>query len=365
MDAVWAVRLSPSSGSGPRLAVKDCIDVAGLPTVVGSRALLSAPAALADAPVVATARLRGARIVGKTQLVELCRHADGVNHWAGTPANPLDASRLPGGSSSGSAVALALGEADVAYGTDTGGSVRVPAACCGVVGLKTTAGRVPTHGVFEFSRTLDTVGPMGRTVADVSLGMSLMEPGFTVAPVNVPLTAARLRLPGVEPGIDAAVDRALASAGFTTTDVSLPSWLDWNSAADTLMAWEGYYAMSSFLKRPELLEERHVASIEYGATIPASRIVEIRRLQLEARRTLDDLLATHTVLALPTLAVEPPKVAERAGLTYLTVALNLTGHPALALPVRRTDSHLPASLQLVGPHFSEERLLAWGALAEE
>lgn len=364
MDAVWAVRTS-ASGSGPRLAVKDCIDVEGLPTVVGSRALASAPPALADAPVVASARAAGARIVGKTQLVELCRHADGVNHWVGTPTNPLDPTRLPGGSSSGSAVAVALGEADVAYGTDTGGSVRVPAACCGVVGLKTTAGRVPTHGVFEFSRTLDTVGPMGSTVASVALGMSLMEPGFTVAPVNAPLTAARVRLPGVEPGIDAAVDAALSAAGFTCTDVTLPSWSEWNKAADTLMAWEGYYAMSSFLQRPELLEPRHVTSIEYGATIPASRVVEIRRLQLEARRALDALLATYTVLALPTLAVEPPKVAERAGLTYLTVALNFTGHPALALPIARTDSHLPASLQLVGPHFSEELLLGLGALAEQ
>jgi amidase len=361
MDAVWAVRLSPSSGSGPRLAVKDCIDVAGLPTVVGSRALASASPAVADAPVVASARAAGARLVGKTQLVELCRHADGVNHWAGTPANPLDPSRLPGGSSSGSAVAIALGEADVAYGTDTGGSVRVPAACCGIVGLKTTAGRVPTHGVFEFSRTLDTVGPMGRTVADVALGMALMEPGFAVSPVNGPLTCARLRLPGVDAGIDAAVDRALAEAGFACTDVSLPAWRTWNLAADELMAYEGYLAMASFLERPELLEERHVASIEYGTKVSASRAVECRRLAVEARGAIDALLAEHTLIALPTLAVEPPLVAERAGLTYLTVALNFTGHPALALPVPREDSHLPASLQLVGPHFSEETLLGYGA----
>jgi amidase len=259
---------------------------------------------------------------------------------------------------------VAVGEADVAFGTDTGGSVRVPAACCGVVGLKTTAGRVPTHGVFEFSRTLDTVGPLARTVADAAVGMSLMEPGFAVAAVNAPLTCARLRLPDVDPSVDAAVDAALAAAGFSCVDVPMPSWREWNAAANDLMAWEGYLAQSPFLDRPDILEPRHVASIEAGATIPAARVVECRRIGLEARRQLDDLLATHTLIALPTLAIEPPEVAERAGLTYLTVALNLTGHPALALPVPRADGHLPASLQLVGPHLTEETLLSYGALVE-
>jgi amidase len=137
-DATWLLRLD-GAGEGPRVAVKDCIDVAGTPTTVGCRAIAEdAVPAAADAPVVESARRQGARIVGKTNLVELCRHADGVNTWTGTPQNPLDPTRIPGGSSSGSAVAVARGEADVGYGTDTGGSVRVPAACCGIVGLKTS-----------------------------------------------------------------------------------------------------------------------------------------------------------------------------------------------------------------------------------
>ena len=137
----WIVRMAPES-AGPRLAVKDCIDVAGVPTtagcpVVAEMAERRPPTTRA---VVAAAREAGARIVGKTALTELCWSASGVNHWAGTPVNPRDPRRLPGGSSSGSAVAVATGEADVAFGTDTGGSVRVPAACCGVVGLKTAYG---------------------------------------------------------------------------------------------------------------------------------------------------------------------------------------------------------------------------------
>src|SRR5580700_940504 len=138
----WIVRLDPD-GPGVRLAVKDCIDVAGLPTTVGC-------------PVIA----------------ERARPAD-------RDAAVVAAARLPGGSSSGSAVAVATGEADVGLGTDTGGSVRIPAACCGIVGLKTTWGRVPVEGVYPLARSLDTVGPLGADVAAVERGMRLIEPGFT------------------------------------------------------------------------------------------------------------------------------------------------------------------------------------------
>ncbi len=131
----WVIRIATGAednGVGPRLAVKDCIDVAGLPTTAGCPVVAEmAEPANADAAVVASARAGGARIVGKTGLTELCWSANGINHWSGTPVNPRDPRRLPGGSSSGSAVAVALGEADVAFGTDTGGSVRIPAACCG------------------------------------------------------------------------------------------------------------------------------------------------------------------------------------------------------------------------------------------
>src|SRR5579862_9697098 len=163
----WIVRMAPE-GAGPRLAVKDCIDVAGVPTTVGCPVVaeMAEPAAN-DAAVVASAREAGARIAGKTALTELCWSASGVNHWAGTPVNPRDPRRVPGGSSSGSAVAVATGEADVALGTDTGGSVRIPAACCGTTGLKTTFGRVPLDGVYPLASSMDTVGTLGPDVASV------------------------------------------------------------------------------------------------------------------------------------------------------------------------------------------------------
>src|ERR1700753_2210693 len=192
----WVVRIpwdADGSAAGPRLAVKDCIDVAGLPTTAGCPVVAEmAERAETDAAVVASARMSGARIVGKTGLTELCWSASGVNHWAGTPVNPLDPRRVPGGSSSGSAVAVALGEADVAFGTDTGGSVRIPAACCGIAGLKTAHGRVPGKGVYPPGLSLDTVGPLGPDMAALELGMRLLEPGFRLPVAGVELSAARL-----------------------------------------------------------------------------------------------------------------------------------------------------------------------------
>src|SRR5579863_3966319 len=237
----WIVRLDPD-GPGVRLAVKDCIDVAGLPTTVGCPVIAErARPADRDAAVVAAARRSGARILGKTNLAELCWSAVGTNAWSGMPVNPADPRRLPGGSSSGSAVAVAVGDADVALGTDTGGSVRIPAACCGVVGLKTTWGRVPVDGVYPLAASLDTVGPLGADISAVELGMRLIEPGFAAG--SCELAAGRLRAAAdVDPAVDAAVDAALAAAGVLTTDVT---GLDLGAAvraADALIDAEAYQA---------------------------------------------------------------------------------------------------------------------------
>ncbi|MQA05034.1 MAG: amidase [Streptosporangiales bacterium] len=361
----WLLRLDVD-GEGPRVAVKDCIDVAGTPTTVGCAAIAAdAEPARFDAPVVANARAAGARIVGKTNLTELCRHADGVNPWTGTPRNPLDPERIPGGSSSGSAVAVVRGEADVGYGTDTGGSVRVPAACCGIAGLKTTASRVPTHGVFEFSRTLDTVGPLARDVAGLAVGMGLLEPGFAAAATyDGPRTVARLRLPGVAADLDRAVDAALTAAGIAATDVTLPQWDDWVAAANTIMTAEGFHAHRHLLDRADQLEERHAEGIREGAAIPAERVVASRRLDRAARVEVAELLDRYGALALPTMQSLPPKLGEPAATTYLTAPVNLLGLPAVALPVPRDAGGFPASLQLVGPWFAEEQLLALAGLVE-
>jgi amidase len=362
----WLARLE-APGDGPRLAVKDCIDVAGLPTTAGCPVIAAeAAAASADAPVVASARRGGARIVGKTNLTELCWSADGVNHWSGTPRNPLDPELVPGGSSSGSAVAVATGEVDVGYGTDTGGSVRIPAACCGIAGLKTTWGRVPVMGVYPLAPSLDTVGPLGRDLAAVELGMRLIEPGFTAGRYDGPMVVGRLRTAvDVRPGIDTAIDAALAAAGFAWEEVHDEDFRPGLRAASVLIDAEGYRSNQHLLPHLDRLSRRNQRNMKRGAGLRDADLRQAGRCQARLRRSLTGLLERYPVLALPTLAGPPPRLGERKfTLTALTAPVNLASLPALALPVP-TAAGLPASLQLIGPDHGEALLIAVGRIIEE
>src|SRR3954469_13032978 len=169
-----------ADGKRLRLAIKDNIDMKGVVTTAGSNFfLLTHRPAKADAACLAIARGRNVQIVGKTNMTEFAVAPSGMNEYFGTPRNPMRRILIPGGSSSGNAVALANGEADVAFGTDTAGLIRVPAACCGVVGLKTTFGLVSIQGVYPLEpRHLDVVGPMGKDIARTVEGMDLLEEGF-------------------------------------------------------------------------------------------------------------------------------------------------------------------------------------------
>ena len=238
------------SGPGLRVAIKDLIDVAGLPTTAGSRAIAEqARPAAADAPCLAGLRAAMARgeacLAGKTNLHELAYGISGINAAFGTPVNPLDPLRVPGGSSSGSAVAVASGEADISYGSDTGGSIRIPAACCGIAGLKTTWGRIPLTGVWPLAPSMDTLGPMARDVAGLIAGMQLLEPGFSVA-APAPRVVGRVVI-GADPVIDHAVDAALAATGWEVVQVGLDGLDRATVAAMTVLdaeAWasDGGYA---------------------------------------------------------------------------------------------------------------------------
>src|SRR3954447_22059860 len=197
------------SGNGVPVAVKDLIDMAGVVTTAGCRALADfAQPAERDAPLLREIRRREAAgevwIVGKTNLHELAYGTTGLNQWWGTSANPNYPALYPGGSSSGSATAVAAGEAVVALGSTTGGSVRIPAACCGIAGLKTTWGRVSLTGVWPLAPSLDTVGPMAVDVAGLVLGMQLLEPGFQAA-TAAPRSVGRIRRPDVLPILDQSV----------------------------------------------------------------------------------------------------------------------------------------------------------------
>lgn len=367
--AAWITRLDTGTPGGIRLAVKDAIDVEGVPTTVGCAAIAdTATAATADADCVATARAAGARIVGKTNLHELCFGTSGINPWFGTPVNPVAPDRVPGGSSSGSAVAVANDEADVGYGTDTGGSVRIPAACCGLVGLKTTFGRISTAGVWPLSRSLDTVGPIARTVTDAVAGMALLERGFT--PAAAPAArVGRVRLADVDPDLDAAVDRALADAELEVVDVELPSWDTCNAAFMAILLAEAWEADGHLLAAaPDRVSDACTTALRLGETFTPAQVAEARAGQAAWQQELAAAFADGVeVLALPTLAGIPPRLdrVDALNLTRLTRPLNLSGTPALSLPVPVEGWSLPGSLQLCGPAGSEELLCATGLLVEE
>jgi amidase len=367
--ATFITRL-PNSGGGIRLAVKDLIDVAGVPTTAGSRALAAtAAAAERDAPCLAGARAAGARIVGKANLDELAFGASGVNAYFGTPVNPLDLDRVPGGSSSGSAVAIAGGEADLAYGSDTGGSIRIPSAFCGITGLKTTHGRIPLAGVWPLAPSMDTIGPMARDVAGVAAGLALLEPGFSVD-VAAATRVGRIRPADVDvdPVIDAAVDAALARCGVEVIEVSLPGWDAARRTCDVIIDAEATVSNRALLADPDrrdLLTPRVRAALGEAQAVTPAQFLAARAEQERWRAAMAAALRGVDVLAVATVPFFPPQLeaAARHGYLALTSPVNLAGLPALALPVP-AGQRLPASLQLIGRPSAEALLLATGAAIE-
>lgn len=369
------------AGTGPsitRVAVKDLIDMAGQTTTNGSRVLAATSApARADAACLAGTRKAEAdgraAIIGKTNLHELAFGVTGVNPWFGTPVNPLDPGLVPGGSSSGSAVAVATGEADVAYGSDTGGSIRIPAACCGVVGLKTTRGRIPLGGVLPLAPSLDTVGPMGATVAATVDGMALLEPGFSLATTRPAQRVGRLRL-AAEPWVDRALDLALsaycAEQGATVVEIQLPGWDTATHAAMTILSSEAWQVHSELWRehRDELSPDVAIR-LELASMLDASEVAEAWEMARNWVTELNRVFDLVDVVALPVLASAPPRIAEGARLTEIryVAPFNLAGVPAIALPVAtQTTRHrpIPASLQLVAPAGGDELLCAAAARIE-
>lgn len=376
------------NSTGLRLAVKDLIDMKGKVTSAGSEFLAkNSPPAKQDAACLTIARQRGVRFVGKTNTTEFAVAPSGMNEYFGTPRNPLVPRRrlIPGGSSSGSAVAVATGKADVAIGTDTAGSIRVPAACCGVVGLKTTFGLVPLKGVYPIAPShLDTVGPLARDVAGVVRGMDLLQAGFagryqqavSAKSSGRKIRVARMYLNGTDPKIDRAVDVALAAANFEVVPMDPrfnDKWTKAQSDAATIAS------VNAWLYDQKFRHERGVSThtkavvalgqVEYKTTYPGA-LERREQWKLELRRALRGV----DFIALPTLQKLPPRVPRFGGnlafeVSILglqnTAAVNLAGVPAVALPIPVEDRNVPVtSLQLVGPARSEAALLNAARLVE-
>jgi amidase len=354
-------------GRGPRIAVKDLIDIAGVPTTAGCKALAdSATPAVRDAACMAGARTADAAVVGKANLHELAFGASGVNQWFGTPVNPLDPALLPGGSSSGSAVAVAEGSADVGYGTDTGGSVRIPAAFCGLAGLKTTFGRISLDGVWPLAPSLDTVGPIAADVAGLTVGMALLEPGFVVAP-SPAARIGRLRplSDKLDPRVDAAVDAVLRESGLEIVELGPVDWADALMQTYVLTGSEAAAVNAHLMASQDGISDQVRTFLESGAALTADQRDAARAYQVDWKALFARLFSRLDAIALPTVPFFPPPLAEaeQHDFPQFTAPVNLAGLPALALPVPSAH-RLPASIQLVGPANGEELLLATGALIE-
>lgn len=380
----------PANSGLLRLAVKDNIDMKGEVTTAGSAYLARhGKPATRDAPCLEIVRERHIPIVGKTNLTEFAVTVSGENSHFGTPRNRFDGKNdvIPGGSSSGSAVAVKTGMADVAFGTDTAGSIRVPAACCGVYGLKTTFGLVSTKGVFPISPNyLDTVGPLARDIHHLVKGMDLLQRGFAgryaravaAKPSARQIKVGRLYLDGTDPAIDKAIDETLAAKHFQV--VALPSSFkkQWEqaqkdgkvvAAADAWLSDREYADKKgvSFLTKAVFALGEVEYKISYSAAL---------KRRAAWQHTLRELFKHVDLIAVPTLQSLPPKFPFWGSSVVFelrvfgmqnTVGVNYAGNPALAVPIplpARKKIVPVTSLQLIGRPLGEAELLNAGRLIE-
>jgi aspartyl-tRNA(Asn)/glutamyl-tRNA(Gln) amidotransferase subunit A len=361
---------------GIAVGVKDIIDVAGLPTRAGSNVLADAPPAAADAPVVARLREAGAVIVAKLHTHEFAYGPTGDVAATGPARNPRDPTRIPGGSSSGSAAAVAAGHLPLALGTDTGCSVRTPAALCGVVGLKPTLGRLPTDGVFPLSETCDHIGVITADVPDAALGWDALCPGDDAAldvpglRIGVPVDSYwRPADPVIAQSVEAAV-AALRAAGAEVVEVRLPMIDELAATYPPIVGAEAWATHAEWLrKRPTDYQDVTRERLEPFAEQPAREYVDAlrtrRRLATamrEAATGLDALvLATTRLRATPIgvagVVVDGQRVQVRPALLALALPFNLTGWPAVSVPGPVPPGELPAGIQVVGVRLAERGVL--------
>jgi aspartyl-tRNA(Asn)/glutamyl-tRNA(Gln) amidotransferase subunit A len=379
---------------GMPVALKDNIATRGLRTTAGAK-FLSENVPERDATVVARLRRAGAIILGKTNLHEFAYGVTTTNPHYGTTRNPWDAGRIAGGSSGGSAVALAAGLAPAALGSDTGGSIRIPAALCGVAGLKPTSGRVSCAGVVPLSPTLDHVGPMARTAEDLAILLGVLAGYDARDPVSVrkpvpdfagqvrrPLHRVRLGRPRefffnrldseVERIIEVELSR-LEELGAEIREVSLPSVLDSARPGNAIALAEAtqfHRRQGWYPARAGEYGEDVRSRLELGDRVTAVEYLEALEERRRIRAEFDGVLETVDALAAPTVPIKAPPLREeevmlggkpepvRAALLRLNRPANLTGLPAVSVPCGFTRAGLPVGLQLIGRAWEEGRLLA-------
>ncbi len=372
---------------GIPISVKDLIDLEGVPTTAASR-VRAGHRALADAPALGRLRAAGAIFIGKTNLHEFAFGTTGDDSAYGPTRNPHAPDRIAGGSSSGSAVSVATGMAMASVGTDTGGSIRIPAAACGVVGLKPTFGEVSCDGVVALGPTLDHVGPLGQTVDDVALvyqALAGLEINGAAGPSQD--SPVRLAVPRayfldvlddeVRMQFEHLLER-LRATGCTIDDVEIPHAEDMATTYRHTVLYEAVRSHQASLTTgrddysPAVLER-----LELGYSVSETDYENAQHSRDTLRKEVDAALYTRDAIVLPTLPIPaPPLGTEKVtlddhshGIRDLTLRLtqlfDLTGHPALSLPTGTTTRGLPCATQLVGGQGETTRLLQLGARYED
>lgn len=379
---------TPGPLAGIPISIKDLFDVAGETTLAGSVALEAAPPAAADAVIVRRLRAAGAVIVGKTNMTEFAFSGLGLNPHHGTPASPWDrrTRRIPGGSSSGAGVSVADGMALAAIGTDTGGSVRIPAAFNGVVGFKPTARRVPTAGCFPLSSTLDSIGPLAPSVACCALVDAVMAGEEPAPPAARPLAGLRFALPQryVVDGLDAAVASAysaalarLSAAGARLDEVPLAELED----IPRIMQKGALVTVEAFAVHRHLLategdkyDPRVASRIRLGANAAAADYYDMLRQRADLIARVSRVTANFDAVLCPTVAIAAPAIAplERDDDLYVktnlavlrnTTAFNFLDRCAVSLPIHR-QGEAPVGLMVVGEPMADRALLGVAAAVE-
>jgi aspartyl-tRNA(Asn)/glutamyl-tRNA(Gln) amidotransferase subunit A len=377
------VTLGPLDGA--IVSIKDLFDVAGEPTRAGSKVLVDAPPAATDAPVVQRLRAAGAVIVAKTNMVEFAFSGIGANPHYGTPGNPADRTRVPGGSTSGGAVAVADGMCEIAIGSDTGGSTRIPAAFCGLVGFKPSKQRVPTQGAFPLSYTLDSIGPISKGVAACAATdavMAAIDP-WTLEPE--PLQGLRLGIPQGLPlkDLDQTVTarfsdatKELGRTGVRLSDELFPLFDDMVRTN----AKAGFAPVEAYSIHRELLAKRAAdydpfvrARIELGSAVSAADYLALLRGRAALVRAMDDRLSDIDGLVLPTTPIVAPTSAEvstsegftaKNGLVLRNTAIvNFFDLCAISLALPRAGG-LPVGLMLIARNGQDRKLFRMAAAVE-
>lgn len=371
-NSVFIARFTDIESVGLKVAIKDCIDVVGFPSTMGSAALSDVPSARMDSTVVTALRASRCALVGKTSMHELAYGVTGFNSWAGTPLNPAWPDRIPGGSSSGSAVAVAQGDCDFALGTDTGGSVRTPAGCCGLFGLKTTYGRIDRGGVWPRSSSLDCVGPLARSAVMIERAMEALDPSWETSSVDL----AGLRWAFVEcddaaqPMIYDTVKALCYGYSGRVSNAQLPLLSAAFDAGLTLIAFETSSAWKHLTGQGRLGADVE-ARLSKAALVSNQDVIGARRVGKRFRAQVDAALENSDVLVLPAFPGNVPKLSEASDplamvpLTRFQRPFNVSGHPVLLVPLRAgQESDGPLALQLVGAYGSDELLVAMARALE-